>query len=130
MFISVGLIGSLGCVVWVHHMYITGIDGISSSYFSLSTAIISLPTGVKIFSWVFSLWHTVLSYTSTFRLLLMFVSSFSLGGLSGLLLSNRYLDNIVHCYFVVGYFHVIFSRCYSFYYCWFKQLFSVPVFCR
>nr|BCK01943.1 cytochrome c oxidase subunit 1 [Dicyema sphyrocephalum] len=103
---SIALIGS---VVWAHHMYTAGLDLDTRSYFTAATMIIAVPTGIKIFTWLSSL-LTMKRMTnhSLMFLQIAFIVSFSIGGTSGIILSNAAVDHYLHdTYYVVAHFHIV-----------------------
>ncbi|WP_040949562.1 cytochrome c oxidase subunit I [Gorillibacterium massiliense] len=102
------LIGFLGFMVWVHHMFASGLGPVANSIFAIATMAIAVPTGVKIFNWLLTLWGGQIRFTVAMIWALSFIPSFVIGGMSGVMLAVPDADFQYHdSYFVVGHFHYV-----------------------
>src|SRR5512143_4114147 len=105
---AIVIIGALSFVVWAHHMFVSGMNPYFGFFFATSTLIIAVPTAIKVYNWLLTLWHGDIHLSVPMLFALAFVCTFAIGGLTGLFLGNVSVDiPLSGTYFVVAHFHMV-----------------------
>ncbi|MFC0525168.1 cytochrome c oxidase subunit I [Pontibacillus salicampi] len=133
MVVALAIIGLLGFMVWVHHMFTVGLGPLVNTFFAVTTMLIAVPTGIKIFNWLFTMRKGLIWITTPMLFSLGFIPTFVMGGVTGVMLSVAAADMQYHdTYFVVAHFHYVIIGgtilgAFAGIYYWFPKMFGIKL---